>query len=178
MPTLHRECYRTLCHPGCHNLVLGMSSLTLYIAQLVVVETTYSHLIRRRSFPVSLFGENTFLLFLPFYTQVQGSAELGDGFVVKKVWLDELHLCRLLLNQLSMHRSCTLLRLHVCLLWALRCSRFWTFKITALIWDFFFESLQSYFVLYTLTERKIKFSYNNRGVYWIPKGEGSYFKKD
>ena len=49
------------------------------------------HLIRRRSFPVSLFSKNskrtdTFnfgVLFFDFY-RVQGSAELGDGLVVEK----------------------------------------------------------------------------------------------
>ena len=55
---------------------------------VVVVQTTYVHLIRRQSFPVSFAGENiksmdTFnfgVVFcdLPFYSQVQGLAELGD----------------------------------------------------------------------------------------------------
>ena len=58
------------------------------------------------------------------------------------------YLCRL---RPSMQRNCTLLRFHVYLLWMLRCSRFWTFKITALrmvreriLWSTFLRFLPLY----------------------------------
>ena len=42
---------------------------------------------------------------------------------------------------------------------------------------FFFVSLQSHFVLYTLTERKIKFSYNNRVYIGFQKVKGHISKR-
>ena len=59
-PVLYKECaskdYRL---PALTLEVTILSSyviISLYIAQLVVVGTTYAHLISRRSYPVSLLG--------------------------------------------------------------------------------------------------------------------------
>ena len=69
----------------------------IYIAQ-PMGESAHVHVIRRRSFPVGLFGkkskwtatlEYTYLRFLPFSMQDRGSAEAGDDSVVKKMWLDD-----------------------------------------------------------------------------------------
>ena len=83
---------------------------------------------RRVSKPEWLF--RVLLCDLPFSTQDQGSAEPGDGLVGLTGWL---YLCHLLLNQLLCIDDLLWWGLlHVCRLWTLSCSRFWTFKMPRL----------------------------------------------